>query len=328
MQYYGFSFPHAFLLGDPEWFERMGVPLVPDAFDPYTNGLHCMFDVLHDVLRGRWIDQGRGGCYMVTRDFVLLLRHLELLDAFSDARGAFEAASNVPFEPILHVSTRNGDFPLQGNYLRNMREELQSCMAIKAKSLVIHLPEVSHDVSAGLIDLFCSSAFIDLVSPTDVTLHIENGLHGEWFGSLRNILHFSHLLSDKLDERGFAPFMTKFTFCLDTGHLLLWRHHHPAGVGKADAEIETALPEFARKTGVLHIKACDAGKEYITPFARDTPLFLEHSQRVMDWLEIINRVRTTCPRYYCMEIPSRNFNIDEIRGFRRRLDGCPASSTG
>lgn len=320
MEYYGFSFPQAFLLGDPEWFERLGVQLSPDDFDPFDNGFNAIFDVLYDVVKGDWVEKNRGGCFMFNHDFPIFLQNLELADSFLETMKQFQTRRKIPFEPIVHASTRKGDLPLERNHLHVLHEELESCANIRAKSLVVHPPEVPQDVTVDLVELLCSSAFLNLLSNTEATLYFENGLNDEFFGSLQNILNFSYMLADKLKELGFEALISKIGLCFDTGHLLLWRYHHRDGTNRADKEIEISLPEYAAKTGVLHVKACDSGKEYITPFARDLPLLLKHSQKVMDWLNMIRNIRSAYPRFYCLEIPKRNFMINEIVDFRKKLD--------
>ncbi len=319
MKYFGFSFPQAFLLGDPEWFKRLDMQRAPDEFDPFEHGLHDIFSILHGVLNENGAEKDLGGCYMFGQDFPPLLKGMDMAGAFRDAREHFEINRGIAFEPIIHISTQKGHLPLEGNYFGVLQDGLESCATINATSLVIHPPEVRHDVTAQLVDLFCSSACVDLLSKTNVTLYIENGLNGEFFGSLQDILAFHSMLSDRCGELGFKPVLSRMKFCLDTGHLLLWRYHHGGGLRRADAEIEAFLPELARNTGVLHVKACDSGKEYITPFARKEPLFLDHSQKVVDWLDLIKNVRSSSPRYYCMEIPKRNFIIKEISGFKKYI---------
>nr|MDO8117019.1 hypothetical protein [Candidatus Sigynarchaeota archaeon] len=238
---------------------------------------------------------------------------------FMDARNHFVVSRGVTFVPIIHISTKKGHLPLEGKYIDVLQDGLESCATINASSLVIHPPEVRHDVTAQLVDLFCSSACVDLLSRTNVTLFIENGLHGEFFGSLRNLLTLHSLLSDRYGELGVKPVLSRMKFCFDTGHLILWRYNHGGGPHRADEEIETSLPELAKNTGVLHVKACDSGKEYVTPFARREPLFLEHSRKVVDWLDMVKNVQVSCPRYYCMEIPKRNFIIKEITEFRKYI---------
>ena len=62
--YYGFSFPQGFFLGDPDWFKRLEVKIKPDDFDPFESGLSQVFNILHDVLEGSKSKSIHGGCYM------------------------------------------------------------------------------------------------------------------------------------------------------------------------------------------------------------------------------------------------------------------------
>ena len=319
MEYFGFNFPNDFLLGDPKWLKRLGVGLSPDEFDPFNHGLHAMFDILDRVVKEGWTGQGRGGCYMFNHAFPGVLKNLGLLQRFVEARTTFLARNHAAFEAAVHVSTGKRDFPLEGRYHRVLKEGLEACEVINANALVVHPPEGSRDVTDELTRLFYSSPITRLLSRTGASLHVENGVHDEFFGSLRNVMGFLDRLSDEWSASGFKSLLPRVRFCLDTGHLLLWRHHHPDGIDMADKEIDLILPEYAKRTGVLHVKACNAGKEYITPFTREGTLFQENSRKVMDWLSVVKRVPPSCPRLFCMEIPKRNFKIRDIIAFGKRL---------
>ncbi|MFX0101527.1 MAG: hypothetical protein ACFFCS_18270 [Candidatus Hodarchaeota archaeon] len=297
----------------------MEVKISPDDFDPFEQGLEQVFNILHDVLEETRSKSIQGGCYMFNHHFSPFLENLGLVNSFLNARKAFEERCKHPFELIIHISTQKGDFPLERRYNQVFGDELRSSSIVRANSLVIHPPEDPSDVSGELVGLLSSRAFIEPLSRTSITLSIENGLHGEFFGSLNNMLNLFHDLSDKLNESGNKTLIPRFKFCLDTGHLLLWRYHQAKGTSHADKEIDRVLPEYVKNTSVYHVKTCNSGKEYIVPHAKEEEIFKEHSNKVIDWLEISKKIETPYPKLFCMEIPKRNFILNEIIEFGRNF---------
>ena len=299
-------------------------------FDPEGNGWYEIFNRLDRLLENVGMKPKMGGCFHCNSRIPEFLQNplFELAEPFRKARDDY--SKQQPFEFGLHATFGNEDLPLSGNYIKVLEKDVALAEYIGATCIVAHPPRSRDDRIIDLIELLTSNVIIGILSRTNVELHWENMGYGNFFGSLKHLVNFRQGLKDKLQEIGRRDLLKKHLFCLDTGHLLLWRDNEK-DIKDANKEIDEFLPKFGAKTRSFHIHANDGHSDnHIVPFSLEffnhlsrahiqKDKFLQNSEDVMGFLKTCEQSKTLENRHLHVEALRLPFSLDQMEIIARKL---------
>lgn len=321
MDYFGCSLWRELLAGNRDWFDTLDLGH-PDHFDPDAGGFDEMFSRLARVIDAAGMRGRLGGCFHVSSEFIAILERFDLIDAFNRAKAAF--SKQVPFQLGMHCTFGNDDLPLGPRYARVLKRDVHLAGLAGATCIVAHPPRDLQDRSRDLTALLASPAITATLEDTTVAVHWENLGPDCHFGSPAALLAFREALRQALERTGTTPMINRHRFCLDTGHLLLYRARGPGTIQDRDAEIEAALSKMAADLGTFHIHANDGTADHhVVP---GPSAFLDHPSRaginrdaleqngqiVMAWLRACERAKGTLDRHVHVEALRLPFSLDQL----------------
>jgi sugar phosphate isomerase/epimerase len=335
VDYFGFSLWHDLLTGDRNWMESMEIP-DPREFDPEVDGWEFVFSQLERVLVDSGLSGSMGGVFHVSSNLVSLMLQprLELLPAFLAAAAGFR--EKLPLDIGMHCSFGEADLPLAGNYPAVLVRDLELANAIGASCVVEHPPSGMDDTIEAFVAELCSPPVIETLEASHVVLCWENMAHDNFYGSLAALTGFRERLVDALESAGCGDLVDRHLFCLDTGHLVLWRELGRQGTGAAANEIEDCLPEFARFLKVYHIHCNDGTKDrHLVPGSTalfdhptragiDEDRFVQYSRDVEGFIETCEASARVPGRHVHVEALGIPFTLAQIAGFGQWFAGIRA----
>ncbi|MBN2151176.1 MAG: hypothetical protein JW839_07025 [Candidatus Lokiarchaeota archaeon] len=328
--YFGFSLWHELLAGNADWISTLELG-DPREFDPEEDGWRDIFSRLGRVHAESGLAGALGACFHVSSDFAAMVLDpgFDLVGPFDSAREGF--SDRIPFELGMHCTFGLADLPLAGKYPAVLKRDLELAGAIGACCIVCHPPKGRENRIVEFVDELASEPVTEALtrSNPDVLLAWENAGADSFFGSLEHYLEFRDRLADRLAAAGHSKLLGRHVFCLDTGHLLVWKYRGKKGKRGAAKEIEAALPSFAKLVKVFHIHANDgSGDQHLTPgslYNFDHPTrksvnkkrFLACSKEVLDFLETCEQNKGIAGRHVHVEALRMPFSLRAISEFGR-----------
>ncbi len=326
--YFGFSLWHELLAGNADWMNTMELG-DPREFDPEEGGWRDVFDRLESVHAKTGLVKTLGACFHVSSDFAAMLVDpgFNLLGSFNAARKGL--SERIPFELGMHCTFGLADLPLAGKYPAVLKRDLELANAIGACCIVCHPPKGLENRMVEFADELVSEPVIEALSRSNpgILLAWENAGHDSFFGSLEHYLEFKDLLADKLAAAGRSKLMERHVFCLDTGHLLLWKYKGKKGKRGAAKEIEAALPSFAKLIKVFHIHANDGtADQHLVPGSLDhfdhptrkkvnKKKFLARSDEALGFIETCELNKGMAGRHVHVEALRLPFSLGQLAAF-------------
>ncbi|NMC07158.1 MAG: hypothetical protein GYA24_18220 [Candidatus Lokiarchaeota archaeon] len=324
--FFGFSLWHELLAGNGDWMSSLELG-DPREFDPEEDGFKNIFARLERVRSDAGLTD-MGACFHVSSDFAAMLVDpgFNLLSPFNVARESL--SKRMPFELGMHCTFGLDDLPLAGKYPSVLKRDLALASAIGATCVVCHPPKGLENRTGAFVDELVSPRVIDAIeSNPGIMLAWENAGADSLFGSLARLLEFKDMLADNLAAAGQPRLMEHHVFCLDTGHLLVWKYKGKQGKRKAEKEIEDALPVFAKRVKVFHIHANDGtGDFHLVPGALDhfdhptrktvdKKRFIERSSDALGFLETCERNKGIGGRHVHVEALRLPFTLGSLGTF-------------
>ncbi len=325
-EFFGWTLWTDIMMGNKGWFSSMDLGS-PEKCDPEGTFWSQVFNKLEFVMDETGIKEKLNGCYHISGEMARIISDdslFEIYPKYKEARDKFN--KKIPFELGVHAKFGEHVNPLGKKYHESLKEDLKYSKNLEATTLVVHPPynrswdrEKYMDL---LIDDVVSEDLVTIIDGTDIILAWENMIGGQ-FSDLHELLKFRAILKDRLSDMGYPELIKKHQFCLDTGHLLLWKYEHPKPQ-ILQAEIDEYLPEFAKNLKVFHIHS-NGGKRdnHIMPFSLeffehssrkgiDKDLFMQNSKEVQKWIEICNKHKGLEGRHIHMETSTIPFSLNQI----------------
>ncbi|MFX0098867.1 MAG: TIM barrel protein [Candidatus Hodarchaeota archaeon] len=329
MDFFGFSLWHDLITGDKKWTDSLELG-DPREFDIEEDGWKLVFSRLQQVLHDSGLKNGLGACFHTSSRIPGIISDpaFDIYEPFKLARDDFK--KRIPFEFGMHSTFGLQDLPLSGYYPGVLAEDIRLATKLGATCIVGHPPKDKKVCIRPFVDELTSNQVVDTLKSTSITLNWENMGPNNFFGSLKSLLEFHDALSDKLREIGYEGLIKQHQFCLDTGHLLLWRHQVKLGLKKAQKEIEQYLPDFAKNLKSYHIHSNDGTSDnHIIPGSLeffDHPSrkginkkrFLKHSEDVMDFLKTCDEYKGIEGRHVHLEALKLPFSLNQVIEFGRK----------
>ncbi len=333
MDYFGFSIWHDLLTGSKPWVDALELG-DPGDFDPEDDGWEkvfaCLDKVLADAGVPRGLDTSIGACFHFSSNVPSLMQQpgFDLLQRYTEARDRF--SKQRPLQIGMHCTFGSNDLPLCGNYPQVFKKDVELAGILGATCIVAHPTKAATDKTPEFIEELTSKTVIDALDGSRVRVDWENMGHEPRFGSLDALVKFREALAGRLIAMGWPDLVHRHRFCLDTGHLLLWREMGSLGTARARDEIACALPVFASNLGTFHIHANDGTRDaHVVPHSTafmdhetraglDASLFQEFSDDVMDFLAICNEHQGMKGRHVHVEALRLPFSLDQLTGFFKR----------
>lgn len=237
----------------------------------------------------------------------------------------------MPLEMGMHSSFSAGEHVGEGKFPSILEKDVRYAQLLGATSIVEHFPKIIENKIHELVAELCSESILKLLRPSKMILAWENLGPDTMAGSLEYLLDFRNALEDKLREIGEPEIINQHLFCLDTGHLLLYRDNAKIGLQATNAEIERYLPAFAKKLKVFHIHANDGqNDQHLTPLSLeffdapnragiDQTKFLNNSETVVDWIKTCEKNKKVEGRHLHVEALRLPLSLNQIVEFGRRL---------
>lgn len=331
MDYFGYTLWTELMLGNRDWITSLELG-DPEEFDPEGDFWPQIFKGLSHVITAADLFPALGGCFHIssaiahqTADQTMF----NILPHFEAARQAFQ--SQIPFELGVHMTFNDQVNPLGPLFVKTFIEDITAAAKMGATVMVVHPTRNFSYPRQEIMDLIVQAVTAPEINAqlrkSQILIAWENMIEGQ-FSSLEQLLRFREAVADRLSERGDADLMGRHLLCLDTGHLLIWRHDHPSSYF-ADREIETSLPEFAKFIKAFHIHGNDGSEDFhITPRSTrfmDHPTrsrlhpqrFQECSERLETWLQICHRYARVPGRHIHLETDKVPFALDQTIVFGR-----------
>jgi sugar phosphate isomerase/epimerase len=322
--YFGFSLWHELLAGNVDWMKALELG-DPREFDPEEDGFRNIFTRLERVRADAGFTD-IGACFHVSSDFAAMLLDpgFNLLGPFNAARKNF--SERIQFELGMHCTFGLADLPLAGKYPAVLKRDLELAGAIGAGCIVCHPPKGLENRMAEFVDELVSAPVIEALNGSNpgILLAWENAGADSFFGSLEHYLEFRERLAGKLAAAGQSKLLARHVFCLDTGHLLVWKYKGKQGMRAATKEIELALPAFAKLIKVFHIHANDGNDDqHLVPGSLDhfdhptrklvnKKLFLARSDEALGFVETCERNKGLAGRHVHVEALRLPFSLASL----------------
>ncbi|MBD3353242.1 MAG: hypothetical protein GF364_17310 [Candidatus Lokiarchaeota archaeon] len=330
MDYFGWSLWHELLLGDPKWINSMDLN-VEDEFMPDYDGWKQVFSKLDYVLEKTKLKGILGGCFHTSSRIPSILQSVDMEEGLHKATAEYK--SKISFEFGMHSTFGLNDLPLAGRYPEVLEQDIKLCSILGGTSIVEHPPpRTKENITKPMVELLTSEKVVNLLKNTEISLSWENMQnYKSFFGNLQNLVDFRNALGDKLNEIGEPQLIKQHLFCLDTGHLLVWRHKQRKGKRYADRIIEEFLPKFAKYLKVYHIHANDGRNDnHCTPFSLDffdhpsrrgirKKRFTKYSSLVMEWIKICEQYKRLEGRHIHIEALKMPFSLQQFISFGNRI---------
>ncbi|MEX2680789.1 MAG: hypothetical protein Q6373_004265 [Candidatus Sigynarchaeota archaeon] len=328
--YFGFSLWHELLAGNADWMKTMELG-DPREFDPEVDGWNDIFSRLASVHAESGLSDALGACFHVSSDFAAMMVDpgFNLLKTFISARKKF--SEKIPFELGMHCTFGKADLPLGGKYPAVLKRDLELADTVGACCIVCHPPKGIENRMEQFAGELASEPVIEVMTQSSpkILLAWENAGPDSFFGSLEHYLEFRNLLADKLAAAGQSTLLERHVFCLDTGHLLVWKYKGKKGKRDAQKEIEATLPSFAKLVKVFHIHANDGkSDQHLTPgsfYDFDHPTrksvnkkrFIACSNEVFGFIETCELNKGIAGRHVHVEALRLPFTLRAISEFGR-----------
>nr|MDO8088398.1 TIM barrel protein [Candidatus Sigynarchaeum springense] len=328
--YFGFSLWHDLLAGNSDWMKTMELG-DPREFDPEEDGWRNIFSRLARVHAESGLSDALGACFHVSSDFAAMMVDpgFNLLETFNSARKDF--SEKVPFELGMHCTFGLADLPLAGRYPAVLKRDLELAEAIGASCIVCHPPKGRENRMEKFADELASEPVVEALTLSNpgIVLAWENAGPDSFFGSLEHYIEFRGQLADKLAAAGHSKLLDRHVFCLDTGHLLVWKYKGKKGKRGSQKEIEATLPSFAKLVKVFHIHANDGkSDQHLVPgslYNFDHPTrksvnkkrFLACSNEALGFIETCELNKGITGRHVHVEALKMPFNLEAISEFGR-----------
>lgn len=333
MEFFGYTIWTELFTGSAEWIRSLELG-DPAAFDPEEGSWEDIFAGLARVIEGAGLKGKMGGCLHVSSEIASMCSNTEtfsILSRYLAARDAF--TGSIPFELGVHRAFNDVVNPLGREHANSFLADLHAAKLLEATTLVAHPPRnFSYDhreIERLFIDEVTRPGICDALAGTSITVAWENMIEGQ-YSSLRELIRFREALVDRLNEAGFGKLASQHRLCFDTGHLLIWRAHHPSA-RYADDEIEACLPEFARDLKAYHLHANDGSSDYhVTPGSLaffdhatrsglETGKFQECSRLMDGWLQTCETHAGIEGRHVHLEADKVPFGLDQYMDYGRSL---------
>lgn len=333
MHLFGYTLWTELFTGDARWIRSLGLD-DRGEFDPEGTSWDGIFVGLASVLDRAGLAGKMGGCLHVSSEIAAMCSNtgtFEILPRYLAARDAF--ATRTPFELGVHRAFNDTVNPLGPEHATSFLADLRSAKTLQATTLVAHPPRnFSYDhgeMERFFIDDVTRPELCEALAGTGIIIAWENMIEGQ-YSSLQELLVFRERLADRLNQIGFPELANQHRICLDTGHLLIWRAHHPS-TRHADAEIESCLPGIAKHLKVYHIHANDGSSDFhVTP---GSTAFLDHETRkgmdpaafmtcsglVSEWIESCEVKAKLDRRHVHLEADKVPFSLDQYVQYARSL---------
>ena len=332
MDYLGWTVWTEFMMGNADWLSSMNMGTI-DEFDPEDDAIPKLFSVLSYFLKESGGHPHLGGCFHFSSDMARIISDQHLFEIYPHYIKSIEKfQEHTPLEIGIHSQFNQYVNPLGNKYHTAFLEDLQRAQNLRATTIVAHPPyNPSWDRDQYkdlLVNDIASEDLVSQLAKTNIIIAWENMIEGQ-FSSLKELIRFRELLGDKLSEIGYPDLINQHVFCLDTGHLLIWKHSHPKP-SLLQEEIEEYLPEFAKLLKVYHIHANDGTSDnHIYPYSLDffdhpsrsginKEWFLENSDEVWQWVEICEKYKTLENRHIHSEASKLPFSMDQVIDFGRK----------
>jgi sugar phosphate isomerase/epimerase len=309
----------------------LGDPQELDFESDETNPWDIIFHGLQDCLEKSGLANRMGGC-LHTSSAIPAFFENPMFHAFPYYQKAVQKATRkMPLEMGMHSSFSAGEHLGEGKFPQILQKDVRYAQLLGATSIVEHFPKASHHQTSELVAELCSEPILKILRSSNIILAWENLGPDCRAGSLEYLIDFRNALEDKLREIGESAIINQHLFCLDTGHLLLFRDNAEIGLQATNAEIERCMPDFARKLKVFHIHSNDGrNDQHLTPFSLeffeypnregiDQEKFLTNSATVMDWMKICDAHKKIEGRHVHIEALRLPLSLNQIVEFGKRL---------
>ena len=335
MDYFGWTIWTGLFSGDYGVVNAHGIP-DPEEFEPNEEGWSFLYSKLDSALEESGLKEKLGTCFHTSIQVPELLQNFEYVDEFYSATDKYMSRSDVNFDFGLHASFGKGDYILDGKFAEVLKHDIEMRKILKYGKCIVEHPAhpVKVNRSNAMVDKLTTEPISSMLEENDIELCWENmpGYATEkcYYSSLKHLVEFRELLSDKFQEIGKNHLIDKNLFCLDTGHLLIWRHQQQDIVA-ADKEIEEYLPQFAKFTKIFHYHTNDGvADNHIAPGAwafADHPSrkwinkkrFLENSELIYDWIKVCEQNKGMDGRHLHIEAGTTPFTLDGYIEFGKKL---------
>lgn len=302
MNYFGFTLGSGLVLGDKRWMKAFGWNHI-EEFVPDVSGWRKLFDLLQNIIDSSKLPKDIGACFHLLSRIPRILIGMGFVDDFLAAVDEFKMRR--PFQLGLHSRHADPEVICSPKFLETFADDLMVAEKIKTSVLVEHPPIGTKDTKQEAVDILTSPEVISLMDKHQgFSLCWENKADYQhkrrFFGSLKQMVLFRELLAEKLKNMNRDDLISRHKFCLDTGHLLIWRYTHE-NRKQADEEIEEYLPEYSQYLRCFHYQCNDGIVDaHMTPFSRqfmdhksrkklDQDLFFENFSVLRNWIKIVEK---------------------------------------
>jgi hypothetical protein len=330
LDHFGWSLWTELLTGDKRWVDSLSLK-VEEEFEPTQENWSQLFSKLDEVLKQSGLSKKLGGCFHTSSGVPNILQNVGMVSELSQAKT--EYLKNTPFEFGMHSTFGKQDLVTMGNYPTVLKNDVKLCGLLGGTTIVEHPPGgTDKHIIEKVVDDLTSSAVLEIMQNTPISLSWENmSSSNAVFSELKNLVQLRESVSDKLKQIGKSSLIDKFQFCLDTGHLLLWRNRNKKGKKYADKQIEEYLPEFAKYIKVFHIHANNGKKDnHIVPYSMeffDEPsrkgikpkIFQKNSEIASEWLKICYQNKKLDHVHWHIEALILPFSLNQFIEFGKRL---------
>ena len=333
IDYFGYTLWTDLFMGHPDWLSSLNLGKTED-FDPEEDDVWGkLFGGLKQVLQESGLDKNMGAVFHVSSQIAEMTLNEEIFEiapSYWKAREEFE--QEIPLDIGLHCQFNDKVNPLGEDYHAAFLKDLDLAQKFKASTMVAHPPKNFSYDRKEFMDLFLddvlSDELVDALAKTSIIISWENMIAGQ-FSSLKSLVEFREALGERLSDMGEKDLIKQHRFCLDTGHLLMWKANHPSQA-LAQAVIDEYLPKFSENLNVFHIHANDGSSDsHITPFSTE---FMDHKTRsginpelfqtcsntVVGWLNICNAGKKLSGRHIHLETDNVPFRLEQTIEFGKR----------
>lgn len=330
MDFFGWSIWTELLTGDQNWIKALNLQ-IKDEFEPnHENWMH-IFSKLDLVLKESGLFGKLGTCIHTSSNVPNILINVGMIDEFTGAMKEYEKLN--PFAYGMHSTFGQKDLVTRGNYVEVLKKDILLCESMRGTCIVEHPPDDTDPlIIEKIVDELVSAPIIEILKNTKITLTWENmSSHKAVFSELKNLVIFRERLSDKLNEIGEPKLIDNHQFCLDTGHLLLWRYRNKKGKKYADRQIEEYLPQFAKNIKVFHIHANNGKNDnHIVPYSVDffddksrkgikPKVFQKNSMLTSEWLKICYQNKKLDGIHWHIEALNLPFSLNQFIEYGKHL---------
>lgn len=330
MDFFGWSIWTELLTGDTKWIKALDLQ-IQDEFEPISQNWTQIFSKLSYVLKENGLNGKIGACLHTSSNVPMILHNVGMIDEFLTAKKEFE--KNIPFAYGMHSTFGHNDLVTRGNYSEILKKDILLCESMGGTCIVEHPPDdTEQSIIEKVVDELISPPIIDILKNTQIKLAWENmSSHKAVFSELKNLVIFRERLSDKLQEIGALGLIENHQFCLDTGHLLLWRNRNKKGKKYADRQIEEFLPQFAKNIKAFHIHANNGKNDnHIVPYSLEffddksrqgikPKTFQKNSEITSEWLKICHQNKKLDGIHWHIEALILPFSLNQFIEYGKHL---------